>query len=489
MRQALHIFRKDARYLRYETTLVLIFAVAFAAMHLRGPRGMLDEAWLPEMFLFIGLASIIGRAVLAESIPGDRQFWITRPYRWKSLVGAKLLFILVFVNLPILLAHALILRIDGFSLVSNLSGLLWSQVLLFAFSLPFAAFATLSSVKPFHVILFAFLVFVWLLTTAKAGGGLGGVAWVPNSIALLVLFATALTILFVQYKSRRTILSRYLAFGGIALSAMVVAGMPGPLVLKLQSSLSKDPAIGSSIHVALGHHPQDTMWTASLEPKVTLHVPIAVDGISSSTEIQPDALSLSFRGSDGAISRIGVIDCSNLKRGTISPSAVTVTAVCLADPAFFRQHHGHPVTLDASLYFTVFGNPRSQTMPLTDQPANAPDGLQCYTQKVKAEWDVYCRSAFRWPARLVYAKLGHTDANSFTQFISYSPFPANLNLDPIETRWASAYAAGPSPIVRDVTIVAEEPLAHLRRDFEAQGVQLNEFAYPSSNILPVSAIP
>jgi hypothetical protein len=147
--------------------------------------------------------------------------------------------------------------------------------------------------------------------------------------------------------------------------------------------------------------------------------------------------------------------------------------------------------LRASLYFTLFGNARSQTIPLSDEPSNALDGLQCYTDTVRAEWDVYCQSAFRWPARLVYAKLGRTNANSFAQFVSYSPFPANLNIDPIETRWASAYASGPAPNVRDVTIVVEEPLAHLRHDFSASDVRLDEFAYSPLKVgpAPVHAIP
>jgi hypothetical protein len=142
------------------------------------------------------------------------------------------------------------------------------------------------------------------------------------------------------------------------------------------------------------------------------------------------------------------------------------------------------VVLRASFYFTLFGNSQSRSIPLSDQPANAPDGLQCYTDSVRSEWDVYCRSAFRWPALLVYAKLGHTNANSFTQFISYSPFPASLSIDPVETRWASAYAAGPTPNVRDVTIIVEEPLVHLRRDFEAQDVLLDHLAHPSFRIGP-----
>jgi hypothetical protein len=151
---------------------------------------------------------------------------------------------------------------------------------------------------------------------------------------------------------------------------------------------------------------------------------------------------------------------------------------------FYKQERGQPLKLQASFYFTLFGNVRSQTIPLTDQPTNALDGLQCYTNVVKAEWDVYCRAAFRWPDRLIYAKLGHTNADSFAQFVSYSPFPASLNIDPIETRWASAFASGPPPTVRDVTILVEEPLAHLQRDFEARDVRLNQFTSQ-----PVGTVP
>lgn len=81
MHQMWHIFRKDVRYLRYEATLVWLFAGIFAAMHLRAPRTLSDIVWIPEVLLFVGVASIIGRLVLAEAIPGNRQFWITRPYR------------------------------------------------------------------------------------------------------------------------------------------------------------------------------------------------------------------------------------------------------------------------------------------------------------------------------------------------------------------------------------------------------------------------
>jgi hypothetical protein len=485
MRQALHIFKKDARYLRYEITLILLIASVFTAMHARAPHGLSNDSWWAELALVVAVAFLIGRLILAETIPGDRQFWTTRPYRWNSLLGAKLLFIIAFVNLPVFLAQFFVLIIDGFPVGSSVPGLLWSQVLLFSFvSLPFAALATLTSgMAPFifaQLIVFAAGFGIWELVVPTRTARLDGVEWVRDSIALIALGVIAVPVLFIQYKRRRTFFSRWFALGGIALGALAFAAMPWPVALAVQSRLSKQPSIGSSIQVGFSHTPEERFWQAQMMPKVALHFPISVQGIPDGTEIQVNALNITLQSTDGRSTQLGVLDCSDLKRGTISASAATISAVCSADPSFFHQQRDRPVTLRASLYFTVFGNARSAKIPLSDEPSNAPDGLQCYTNVVKAEWDVYCRSAFRWPARLVYVKLGQTNANSFTQFVSYSPFPASLNIDPIETRWASAYASGPPPFytVRDVTIIVEEPLAHLRRDFEARDVQLDQLAYP-----------
>jgi hypothetical protein len=490
MRQALHIFKKDVRYLRYEITLVWLFAIAFAATHLRGPHAFIDP-FLPQIFWFVGAASLVGRLVLAEAIPGNRQFWITRPYRWRSLLGAKLLFVIAFVNLPILVAHLFILIVDRFSLLPSIPGLLWLQLLLFAFTLPFVAFATLTSNKLFQLILFAFAALAWLMMASSNAGPLSGMAWLAGSIAFTALCAIAVSILYLQYKARRTVLSRWLAAGGITVSALVFVALPWPVVLAVESRLANQSALGSSIQVGLSHTFEEQFWTPKIKQSVALHIPVSVQGIPDGTEVQPDALSILLQGPDGRVAELTPADCVGLKRGSLSASAATISALCVADPAFFQSQRGRPVTLRASLYFTLFGNAQSQTIPLSDEPSNTLDGLQCYTDPARAEWDVFCRSAFRWPDRLVYAKLGQANANSFAQFVSYSPFPANLNIDPIETRWASAYAYGPTPNVSDVTIVVEEPLAHLRRDFEAHDVQLDRFVYPPVKVgpAPIHAIP
>ena len=140
MPQALHIFWKDVRYLWKEITLVLLLCTLFA-------RGY--SAWI-EPLLIVAAGYLIARLIHAEAIPGDRQFWVTRPYRWKSLLMAKLLFIVAFINLPICAAQLSMLISAGFSVASNLGGLVGSQVLLLLFvSLPIAALALTPGIMPF----------------------------------------------------------------------------------------------------------------------------------------------------------------------------------------------------------------------------------------------------------------------------------------------------------------------------------------------------
>jgi len=483
--QALHIFRKDARYLKRETTLVALLAMTFALLHARALFASKGSG-LGEIALSVSAAFLIGRLVLAEAIPGDRQFWITRPYRWQSLLGAKLLFIVVFVSFPIFLAQFLILIIDGFPLLSNFPGLLWSQVLLLIFIwLPVAAIAALNSgFAPFIfsqlIVLAADLGYGQLMPSSPPH--LAAVEWVRESIAAAALLAIAAAVLLGQYKSRRTAFGRSVAIGGVATSALLLAVFPWTFALAMQSRFSKAPAIASSISVALEDGSDPPVWLPR-SSKIELRVPVAVKGIPGGTEILADALKISLRGGDGRSVDLRVADCPELKRQTVSASSAIISAVCTAGEEFFQRQRGQPVTIRGSLYLTLLGNARSKTIPLSDQPADAIDGLQCYTDNVRAEWDVYCRSAFRWPSRMIYSKLGHTDANSFADGVPYSPFPANLNIEPVQTNWASGFASGPTPVVRDVTIVAEEPLAHFRRDFESTAVRLNRFEDPSVRYL------
>src|SRR5260370_20970353 len=137
MRQALHIFKKDVRHLWFEMAVVITVVAAFTFTGARRAQWLADPvtnriaAWTLVLILLpLAWWTLIARVIHDEVLPGDSQFWITRPYSWKSLLGAKALFILAFINLPMLLADGVIVRAYGLPLGAELPGLLWSQVLL-----------------------------------------------------------------------------------------------------------------------------------------------------------------------------------------------------------------------------------------------------------------------------------------------------------------------------------------------------------------------
>src|SRR5437588_5321755 len=152
MRQALHILRKDIRYLWIEIAAALLAVGAFvftasgpaSGWHAPLPRTV--ASFLVSFLLPFAWWILIVRAVHAEALTGDRQFWPTRPYSWRSLLLSKALFFVIFANLPMLIAQAIVVKAHGFSPIAELPGLLWSQLLITAaFILPVAAMAAVTA--------------------------------------------------------------------------------------------------------------------------------------------------------------------------------------------------------------------------------------------------------------------------------------------------------------------------------------------------------
>src|SRR5215472_5298384 len=140
MSQIFHIFRKDMRHHWPEIVISLAALAAYVWRVIRSwePQTMYSiggfaGAWgsgliavlLPVTWWFLML-----RVVQSEALVGDRQFWITRPYEWKKLLAAKVLFVLLFINVPLLFAGIFLLARAGFSPAPYWLGLLWMQLLL-----------------------------------------------------------------------------------------------------------------------------------------------------------------------------------------------------------------------------------------------------------------------------------------------------------------------------------------------------------------------
>jgi hypothetical protein len=105
MKQALHIFLKDARRCWPFSAVVLAITAALAYIEPRWvpmqfPGTYNPDQAVPVLDLLLGMAwwFTIAHLVHGEGLVGDRQFWVTRPYSWSSLFLSKVLFCATFLS-------------------------------------------------------------------------------------------------------------------------------------------------------------------------------------------------------------------------------------------------------------------------------------------------------------------------------------------------------------------------------------------------------
>ncbi|HTW24103.1 MAG TPA: hypothetical protein VMD78_10915 [Candidatus Baltobacteraceae bacterium] len=238
MSQILHIFRKDVRHFWIEilASLVLLSAYTWKTIHGWGAQTIdVDEpavlmrtisALVPISWCFL-----IVRAVLDESLVGDRQFWITRPYEWKNLLVAKLLFATAFVSLPLFVADVTLLARAGFSPAHYLTGLLWMQLMMFlALVLPAAAVSAISS-NFVQVLLWILGIGLFLVGVAASDSVVPGSDVTVSSdfggdASIAMFVGLGVAVLLLQYCRRQTQMSRSLLLGVAILVAVLVVAIP-----------------------------------------------------------------------------------------------------------------------------------------------------------------------------------------------------------------------------------------------------------------------
>ena len=228
MHEILVILRKDVRRLWWQIAAMLAMCATVGCLDARRaaaqPRIM--ESLL-NVILPLVWACLIAQAIHQEALVGDREFWMTRPYRWPRLLGAKALFVALCVHGPSFVTDAAILAARGYSLIEALPQLLVKQLLLAGgLTLPAMALAALVS----NLTQFVIGVPVLFVTFAVAAGfrQTGLFAYMYGTVAHLAtafLGVAAVSIVLLQYRRRRTRLARILA-----VSTLLAVVLLAPLV-------------------------------------------------------------------------------------------------------------------------------------------------------------------------------------------------------------------------------------------------------------------
>ena len=524
MRQTLHIFKKDVRQFWLQILLVLAVTAMFAYAditpwpevpgaggtagigaefvffpynarplidpHVGGPAGVDaitfgDNVSMLSELLVLAWCCLVALVILADAIPGDRQFWLTRPYDRRSLWGAKTLFVLTFVSLPLLVAQAAIIAGDGFPIASNLSGLLWEQALFATvIAFPVMALATLAKrMTQFVFLLFlgafaagglAFLFLIPILPLVPPwylqGHRMGSLNWLPDLVGFAAIAATAFAIMFLQFMRRRTSRSFVLAAAGAIVGFAVFWFLPWSPVFAVQSQLTHQ--LDGSLRAEISRPPSNLPAYGRTD---TLDLPLHIAGLPAGSLLACEAATVRIESASGATWRSDVIRLGS----RISQAPDGCRVMTQVGNAFFNSNRDRQVRIQSALYLTVFGNERSMSFGPSPKPVNVPGVGMCRATLEGPPFlqgggpAVLCRAAFRWPRRLVWARDATGRGEVFTETISYSPFPADLRISPAEGYWARA----PLNQSGEVTIVTQEPIAHVRTDVDLRDVRLGDMEF------------
>ena len=485
MRQALHIFQKDTRGLRLDIALFLLTLLLFTWAELRS-----SISGAVEVLMIIGGIFLMGRLVHGEPIAGSGQFWITRPYRWRSLMLSKLLFFVLWIDIPIGIARLSVLAAQGYPIGANMPALIWSQCLLFLAGLPILAVAALTSgIMQFSLALLGTALGAVIALDAIPLTFLGGfegripiwpvaIEWIQHGLLAIPLVAAGVAVLLWQYRDRSTTFSRTVALAAAAIATLLYFAFPLTVGLAVQSWFSHGPVPPVQVVLDSGkriNQSEQRHENAYSETEVA-RLPLLISGLPEDAEIRSDALRVTVAWPDGH-KWSGAADVfedpnehghARLRTGLRIPRQL------------FERTRGMAALVSGTLYATLFGSAESRTIPFSRSPVNAQDGLQCYDGGVllqKSPSSVYgCRAFFGWPSRLVSVSAANYQ-ESLTKLVSYSPFPSGLGIDMRESRYATL-ASTEAARESGVTITTRKPLVHFHRDFELRDVRLADYIAP-----------
>jgi hypothetical protein len=236
--------------------------------------------------------AITVRVMQEESLVGDRQFWVTRPYRWQSLLAAKLLFAALCIWMPFLLMQCIMAMRAGLNPLN--AGLLTSTIMALLYIwLPCMLLANAFGTMPpafFSAIGAAVL---WGLVLSFLVGSDEPRTGAPWSFPLL---ATIFAVLFFaallwQYRTRDTRTIHVTLISSVVLFFALYMGyirMPfhglGRALMHAHYRTNSAPELHLAFAPVNPHAPVD-FSPSGIEDKASFSLPIHLQGLDASLRL------------------------------------------------------------------------------------------------------------------------------------------------------------------------------------------------------------
>jgi len=476
MTQTLHIFRKDIRRFRYELCAVAALTAAFAWSHIAadvpGPADFgrtVALAFLTTFFLAGAWWFLVSQLIHEESLAGDRQFWVTRPYAWRSLLAAKLLFVIAFVNGPLLAAQMAILAAAGYRPLAGIPQLLWMQFAVAAMLLaPAIALGTVTrNLAQFVLTILGGVLSWYVVLAALVPSQAIGSSCVNQAVGVPVVCAGAALIVVWQFSRRATTASIRAGLCTLLLAGVLYYGLPMPVRDAIRSSVFHQPeakAVSVSIPPlnALGYGHDSGSGRLGINLRFTIHC--APEG-----EVAwPEMLDVTLEAPAGLRWASGTQFASrSYPVSTPDPREINYIHTLYLPREFYRVVRGTAVSIHGSMRLSLR---RQTTVPLPHgQATRIPGGGYCDVSQAQDQWTVFCSSPFRRPFDTSSGSgvdVDHGPAG-FARYTSMqllsapeSPFP-DFAVSPVFTIQTV------SPTDAEISFVRESPRAWIERDFAA----------------------
>jgi hypothetical protein len=446
MKQILHMFKKDIRHHWPEILLSLTLLAAYVWNE--------PAEWVPRElsenrlrnFLTGGLTIgvvvswciLVVRVIQGENLVGDRQFWVTKPYDWKKLLAAKLLFMLAFISVPALIAGSVLFAEGGFgSPLRALPTIFSTQVGSIVFILMIAtALATVTaSITQFLLALLAVGVYVAIVWTVAAYIPSQSFSSGSDTLQEGILVIGCIVAVLWQYAGRRTASSRsLLAVTALAIFLVVVATPYQALVAR---KYLLPPAGDQPVEIAFDEAklPTSDVVPRQEEKDVEIQIPIKVGAIAAATSVSVDGAMLSLHAPDGQHWSSGWDPVGQ----HLFPEDQGLNSTFRVKKAFFEHVKATPVQAHISFALSTFQNGETKRIVATSGEFKVPGLGFCSIVQGYATDSLRCRYAFATPTVLTTVSSSEMPC----PFTGDGPAPPGL----ISRDWSESSTSDPvSPI-------------------------------------------
>ena len=501
MPQTIHIFLKDARRNWSYIAVVLTFTAMLTVLtpkwvpvYSRGTQNLNRLVDILDFLLPAAWWFTIAHLIHGEALVGDRQFWVTRPYSWKSLLAAKFLFCVAFLAMPHLVFDWIVLSVDGFSPLAMIPGLLWRQCSLFGVRmLPALVLATVTrNTRQFALVCFALaLAFFGLIevamlhpsnaiATALANGADPGASrWMQEWRGTMLYAGLAMALLLWLYAHRRTGAARAI-LAAVLVWGLVESAWPPPAIAW---AAQKQPAPAEHPEIAVVFAPQRGglgMFGASgVKDKVQVDIPIELTGRGrdlldvemASVSVQPE------RGAAWTPAWNWYINASK-RRGQD-------WIEMHLEPRVFQRLNGGPVKVRAVFGVVLYETETTTRFEpgggWTNVPGFGKIAMRSYSVH-PSRWLLWWRAPLRDPQRKFVYSVRDPDSGVVYRGEHSGTYIAEIASISPETFFGTSPDEPPRidmerPLSKNARceFTVERPIALIRRDLEIPNIRLGDY--------------